>query len=324
MTATWHIARLTLLEARRRRTFVTGVLLSALFIGGIVTLTAMAERASANAPQPAVAEPTPPGASNATPPSSNHSPTNPDDRPDSAQSRRERRRHRFEHQMATNAIRTGGMWVIRTFATLMAIVLAAGSVAPEKESGVLHTIVTKPVSRASVLAGKWIGLNLLLFVYLLTMGVLLVLALVAHSGDVPWDVIRASAVSFLFPLLFVTLGVLFSTWTSVWVGLGAGLCAWIVGAQEYGFVRIIAGALRGIGNDAAAEVLDAAGHIAGYVVPSGRIGLWVDRMGGSTRFMLTPPIIEKPTASLWDLGYIALYVAVAFALASWRFRRQDL
>jgi len=302
--AVWYLAQLTLLEARRRRTFLAGVLLSVLFLGGIVTLTTVAERASANA----------------SPPARPNEPTGSEE----AQERREQRRQRFEHQIATSAIRTGGMWVIRTFATLMAIVLAAGSIAPEKESGVLHTIVTKPISRVSVLAGKWVGLNLLLFVYLVAMGGLLVIVLAVRSGDFPWDVLRASAVSLLFPLLFVTLGVLFSTWTSVWVGMGAGLFAWIVGAQEYGFVRIVAVGLRGIGNEAAADVLEVAGRIAGYLVPTGRIGLWVDRLGGSTQFMLSPPIIERPTASLWDLGYVFVYVLGTFALACWRFRRLDL
>lgn len=324
MNATWQIAWLTLIEARRRWTFVAGVALTALFIGGIVALATFAERQSAKAHPPSVAEPTPPAFPNA--PSVGADSADPDDGAESREARRENRRRQSERQMATNAIRTGGMWAIRTFAAFMAIVLAAGSVSSERESGVLHTVVTKPVSRLAVLTGKWVGLNLLLFAYLLTMGGLLALALAARSGDAAWDVARASAASLLFPLLFVTLGELFSTVTTVWVGVGAGAFAWIVGAQEYGIIRLIAFGLREeFGNAAAAEALNTAARIAGYVVPTGRIGLWVDRLGGSAQFMLplSAPF-QKPTASYWDLLYVALYISVAFALASWRFRRQDL
>jgi hypothetical protein len=313
-----HIARLTVLEAQRRRTFLAGVLLSGLFLAGLVLVTTLAERASARADAAASAAARAPAATAPSPPGQESS----GQRPSRADSQR-RHRRRFERTMANEAIRVGGMWVLRTFGTLMAVVLSAAAIASDRESGLLHTIVTKPISRIAVVLGKWLGLNGLLLAYLGGLGGVVTAVLAARSGEVPWQVMQVAVVSLLFPMLFVSLGMLFSVIASVWVAMGLGLFAWIVGAQEYGFLRLVAVGLRQMGREAAADVVNGACGLTGYLVPTGRIGLWVDKAGGALRFLLPSPI-PKPAATLWDLGYIAAYVVGVLALAAWAFQRRDV
>ncbi|MBM3214461.1 hypothetical protein FJZ36_06065 [Candidatus Poribacteria bacterium] len=324
MNAVLQIALLTALEVRRRRTFLAGVLLSTLFLAGIITLTTLAERASDR--QEAAQQAAPTESPSAAAPDEQqtaeplHDPSDPDD----ADHPPRRRSRRFEHAMANQAIRAGGMWIIRTFATLMAIVLAAGSIAPEIESGVMHGIATKPIRRDMIVVGKWLGLNAVLLAYLLALGVVLSAVLTVRSGEIPSDVLRASVVSLLFPMLFITLGVTYSTFASIWVSMGLGLFSWVVGAQEYGLVRAAATVIRRMGRGPSADVLDAAGTLAGFLVPTGRIGLWVDKMGGSNQLTIVPPIVTRPPATVWDLVYVAVYVVVVVTGGVLWFRRRDL
>ena len=304
MRATLDIARLTILEARRRRTFLAGVLLSFLFVTGIMTVTILAERASAQERSTRV-EPTP-GADETSPPT-----------------RTRERHHDIDRRFASQAIRVGGLWTMRTFAALMAIVLAAGAIASERESGTLHTLVTKPIRRTEVLAGKWLGLNAILLAYSLALGLFIALVLTVHDREIPWSVFRVSLANMLLPMLFVTLTLLFSILASAWVAVGLGLFAWAVGIQEYGPLRAIAFGLKQIGREAAGQVVQGACTLAGLLVPVGRIAGWIDRAGGAVQFPL-PSVVPRPTADLWDLLYLLVYFVVAFAAAAWTFERRDL
>lgn len=318
MTAIFQLAWLTILESRRKWTFVVGLLISCFMLAAISTLTILVEREARreDAEREAAAAQKP------------RSATPNDPKLDGQDVERMRRRGGLpsgtRKSMADEAIRIGGMWIVRTFATIMAILLTAGAIAPERESGTILTILTKPIRRSSVLVGKWLGLNALLVGYLLILGLVICAILWVRTGAFPFKVFGASLVSAFFPMLFISLVLPFSVLTSAWVALGIGFFAWGVGGQEYGVLRAIAMGIRSVGYSTAGDILDAACKLGGFLVPTGRIGLWVDRMGGGLEFMMIPTPIPKPTATYWDLAYVVAYLAVLVFLTTWVFRRRDV
>ncbi len=307
MTPVLQIARLTIIEARRKRTFLAAALLSLLALAAVFTLTLIAEHVTDGDGQRQHARI-----------------VDPDDPDASAEGSSDVRGHRpLGRNMAIQALRAGGMWIVRTFPTIVAILLAAGAVAPERESGALHTIVSKPISRWSIVVGKWLGLNAVLFAHVLVLGLVLTILLTIRAGYVPWPVLGASIVSLLFPAIFTSLGVLFSTFTSVWLAVGMGLFAWGIGAQEYGVLRIISVGLREMKATAAGAVVEGACRLAGLLVPVGRVGGWVDRAGGEVLFMV-PGELARPEATPWSLLYLVAHVSATLALAAWVFQRKDV
>ncbi|MDA1193537.1 MAG: ABC transporter permease [Candidatus Poribacteria bacterium] len=324
MNETLEIARLTILEARRRRTFLAGVILSLIFFGGMVTMITLVERASnreAEAPAPGAEEPS--VESNAPRDGSTveENAQSPDRERESR--RRGRRGNRMTGQFATQGIQMGGLWIMRTFAALIAMILACGSIAPEKESGTLYTLVTKPIRRSQIILGKWLGLNAVMGVYVLILGVVLCAIIGVRTGEIPWAIMRTTGVSLLMPTLFVTLGILFSVVASTWIAVGLSMFSWGVGAQHYGVLRAIGVGMKQMGYEAAAVIINGTAELSGYIVPTGKIGSWISRATGAQSLLIPGPV-SPPTATWWDLLYVFVYLVVVLGASAFVFQRRDL
>src|SRR5712692_9285519 len=69
------------------------------------------------------------------------------------------------------------IWMVYLLSSLLTIVLTAGTISSEIEAGTFAVIVPKPISRAEIVIGKWLGSALILVVYT---------ALLARSHSVRW------------------------------------------------------------------------------------------------------------------------------------------
>src|SRR3972149_7506195 len=58
---------------------------------------------------------------------------------------------------STNAFLMAGLYAITFLSIAMAALLGADTLAGEINSGTIQTIVTKPIRRAGVVLGKWLG-----------------------------------------------------------------------------------------------------------------------------------------------------------------------
>jgi Cu-processing system permease protein len=74
-----------------------------------------------------------------------------------------------------------GLYAVQFLTIAMAALVAADTLAGEISSGTIQSLVTKPVRRAEVVAGKWLGYALLLALYLCLMigGTVAIVAVVA-------------------------------------------------------------------------------------------------------------------------------------------------
>jgi ABC-type transport system involved in multi-copper enzyme maturation permease subunit len=160
-----------------------------------------------------------------------------------------------------------GLGMIKFFSAVLAISLAAGAVSAELERGTLYTILSKPLHRFTVIAGKWLGLVTIVLINVAVWGALVWLAVRTRSPGSHVSVVRALSLAAVYPLIFLTLALWFSTFSSGM--LGSALCVVAVGLgwQE--------GLMFRLGEVYELERLTQFSLLAGYLVPIGRLHRWV-------------------------------------------------
>jgi len=147
---------------------------------------------------------------------------------------------------------------------LSAAVVAGPLISGEVESGLLLSMLARPVRRSEVVIGKWLGLGVLVALYAAVAGGAELLAVDWATGYVPPHPVQLLAYVGAEGLILLSLGLLLSTRLS---GITAGviaLVAWLV--------AWIAGVVGDIGTGLQNEALEKVGVISHLVLPSD--GLW--------------------------------------------------
>jgi Cu-processing system permease protein len=217
--------------------------------------------------------------------------------------------------------------IVKFFASVFAIALAAGAISAELERGVLSSIFPKPIPRLSVYAGKWLGL----FLFVAANVVLwdLVIWGVAHyraphlSHRGVWT---GLPYLLLYPAMFTTLALLFSTFASFSLAAGLAICLTGVGWSEA--ILYLLGGERPPGLDI--DLLLSLSRVAGWVMPLGRMSRWVARGIGPLPFFgremeigSRGPFRAIPSTE-FDLVYIGLYILIGFVIGAVVLGRRDV
>jgi ABC-type transport system involved in multi-copper enzyme maturation permease subunit len=147
---------------------------------------------------------------------------------------------------------------------LSASAIAAPAISGEIDSGVLQTVVARPVRRSAVLLGKWLGLVGLLAAYTAVVCGLQVAVMYWASGYVPPDPAAAAGFVFAEGVVLLTLVLLLSTRLSA-------LAAGVIGVAVFG-VAWLAGVVGSLGAVFGIHAMRAASQISQYLVPTD--GLW--------------------------------------------------
>ncbi len=156
------------------------------------------------------------------------------------------------------------MFMFSFVLALSASAIASPSISSEVESGVLMTIVTRPVRRVEVLLGKWLGLAALLAGY--AGGVCALEFAVVHwtSGFVPPNPVLATVYLFAEGALLLTLSLFLSTRVPV---IAAGVIAVAVFGAGW-----LAGVVGTLGTTLNISALRAVGQVGRFLLPTD--GLW--------------------------------------------------
>lgn len=213
-----------------------------------------------------------------------------------------------------------GLDVVKFFGSVLAMTLASGAIALEIERGMLYAILYKPVRRYQVVIGKWIGVLAFALMNTLFWAVLLYLSIRLMMGKMYLETWRAPLVVLLYPVLFGTLTLFFSTFAST--GLTIALSIMAAGVawsekpmREFGIVFDIDTLLRVANN-------------VRWIIPMNHLRRWVleemmvivpERMLASQRFQA----FENPPGG-WEIGYVFGYIAVVLALAALVFGKRDV
>lgn len=209
-----------------------------------------------------------------------------------------------------------GLYAVNFLLIMTAVLVPVDSVSGEIASGVMQTVASKPVRRAEILLGKWLGFAVIVAGYLALMGGGVVAIGRVVAGITPPGLHLGLPLMLLEGLLLMTLsiagGTRFSTVTNGVVVFGMFGLAFIGGWVEQ--IGTFAG------NDAARTI----GTIASLVMPSE--SLWqlaayhmqpaVARELSLTPF--SPASVPTPAMVVWAAGY--LVVALGAGLLAFRRR----
>jgi Cu-processing system permease protein len=294
------VARWTVLEARRRRLVLAGVVLSvafvALFALGFALLYHTQERGMLEAQGQGIG---PPGGLAV----------------------------REELLAMATILVILGLYGVQFLAALLGLFLGVASVSPEIDSGALHAVLARPLGRLDYLLGRFLALAGLLTAYVVAMSGSLLLVARTVADYHPGDAIRVVAMMVLQVLILLAVSVLGST---VLPTLANGVVmlalfglAWLGGI--IGFIGSIPPGNELLANLGTAVSLllpaDAVWRGASFhVLPPSFlvIGSYTGGDDPGLPFASTAPI--APAMLAWALAYPVACLALAVAA----FRRRDL
>jgi ABC-type transport system involved in multi-copper enzyme maturation permease subunit len=156
------------------------------------------------------------------------------------------------------------MFMFSFVLALSASAIASPSISSEIESGVLMTIVARPIRRVEVLLGKWLGLAALLAGYAAGVCALEFAVVRLTSGFLPPNPVLVGVYLFAEGALLLTLGLFLSTRMPA-------IAAGVIGIAVFG-AGWLAGVVGTIGNTVNIAALRTVGHVGRLVLPTD--GLW--------------------------------------------------
>jgi ABC-type transport system involved in multi-copper enzyme maturation permease subunit len=219
---------------------------------------------------------------------------------------------------ATNTFMMMGLYAATFLSVAMAALLGADTLAGEINSGTIQTIATKPIRRADVVLGKWLGFAELLGLYVLLLAGGVVLSVFLQTGYTPDNLFIGLGLIYIESILIMTITLMFS----------ASFPALATGGIVFGLygLAFIGGWIEEFGavlqNDTAIKV----GIVTSLINPSE--SLW-KRAAFEMQTPLMGAFFGSPFASLsvpsvLMVLYTVLYLAGTLILAIRIFERRDL
>ena len=210
---------------------------------------------------------------------------------------------------------------------MTAAFLGAPAIAADLESGVAAAILVRPIRRAELVLGRWLGLVVVVVAYAVASGLLEIAGVGLVSGSAPPYPMLAVGYLAAQAIVLLTLAILLSTRVPA-IASGA-ICVVLFG------LAWMAGVFAGIGMFLHAGPLVSVAEASRWLLPTD--GLW-----RGTIYGLEPPIIGAivggrvgPAASANPffaaepppspfVAWSAIWVALVLGLAVWSFSRRDL
>ena len=218
---------------------------------------------------------------------------------------------------STNAFMMMGLYAATFLSIAMAALLGADTLAGEISSGTIQTIATKPIRRANIVLGKWLGFTGLLGLYVLLLCGGIVLSTFIQSGYSPQNLLIGLGLIYSESVLIMTITLMLS---SAFPALATGGIVFGLYGLAFigGWVEQFGAILQ---NDTAIKV----GITTSLIIPSE--SLW-RRAAFEMQTPLTgtfgSPFTTTSVPSLLMIGYTVLYLCFTLILAIRIFQKRDL
>jgi ABC-type transport system involved in multi-copper enzyme maturation permease subunit len=205
--------------------------------------------------------------------------------------------------------------------------LAAPAIAGDLESGVALAVLARPVRRADLVVGRWIGLSLVLMLYAVVAGLVETAAVAWTTGYAPPDPLGAALHLAAEGIVLLTFALALSTRLPAIAG-GA------VSVVAFGLVWML-GVLGGVGAFFGVPILGTGADVANVLLPT-------DLLWRGTVFALEPPaailfagdvpgralqanpfFADSPLSPL-QLGWVAIWITAVLALAIVSLDRREI
>jgi ABC-type transport system involved in multi-copper enzyme maturation permease subunit len=213
-----------------------------------------------------------------------------------------------------------GLYAVNILTIAMGALLSADTLAGEIASGTVQAVVTKPIRRAEVVLGKWLGFAGLLALYLALMDGGLVAIVYFQSGYVIPNVGAGMLLTYLETLVIMTLTLACSSTLSTLATGGVVFGLWGL-AFIGGFVEQVGAML----NNAAVVNI---GIISSLILPTEAVFrrasyIMSSPVAQSMSFAVGPVfVVSVPSQAM--VIYAGLYLAAWLLLALRQFSRRDL
>ena len=209
---------------------------------------------------------------------------------------------------------------------LSAAVVAGPLISGEVESGLLLSMLARPLRRSEVVIGKWLGLAILVGIYAAGAGAFELAAVDWATGYLPPHPVDLLVYVAAEGLVLLSLGLVLSTRLS---GITAGviaLVAWLMGW--------IAGVVGDIGTGLQNQALENVGVISHLLLPSD--GLWrgaiyamepdtlIAALKAAGTFGRANPFAAVDPPPIEFLVWVAIWFALMLALSVWSFRIREI
>jgi Cu-processing system permease protein len=110
-----------------------------------------------------------------------------------------------------NFLLMAGLYTITFLSIAMAALISADTLAGEISSGSIQSVVTKPVRRADIVLGKWLGFAGLLALYILFMAGGVVISVRLQANYMAPNVLRGIGLIYLESLVMMTVALMLSS-----------------------------------------------------------------------------------------------------------------
>jgi ABC-type transport system involved in multi-copper enzyme maturation permease subunit len=209
---------------------------------------------------------------------------------------------------------------------LSAAVVAGPLISSEVESGLLLSMLARPMRRSEVVIGKWLGLATLVAIYAAGSALLEIAAVDWATGYAPPHPLELILFVGAEGLALLSLGLLLSTRLSGITGGVIALVAWLM--------AWIGGVVGDIGASLQNEAVQNVGTVSHLILPTD--GLWRGavfamepdvvlatlRAGGTIARANPFSAVEPPPVQY--LAWVVVWFALMLALSVWSFRTREL
>nr|MDT0656975.1 ABC transporter permease subunit [Micromonospora sp. DSM 115978] len=228
-----------------------------------------------------------------------------------------------EARIASSMVLNLVMFGLSLIAALGTAFLAGPTLAGEIESGIALAVLARPVRRAAVLLGKWLGLVIFGSGFVAVAGLAQLLIVRATVGYWPPDPVAGLVLLAGQAVVLLTLGLLLSTVISP-------MASGIVAVGLFG-ATWVAGVVGGVGVALGNASVERIGTISQMLLPTD--GLW----RGAMRSFQDPtllsqfgdamrghPFLSEAPLTATYLAWSVLWIALVLGLAGLAFQRRDL
>lgn len=219
---------------------------------------------------------------------------------------------------AVNMLVMMALYAVNFLIIVMTVLTSVDTIAGEVASGAIHAIATKPIRRAEILLGKWLGFAVMLVLYAALMigGVVVTTRLL--TGYTPPNILRGSLLMLLEGFIVLHLSLLGGTFLST---LANGV--FVLGLFGIAF---IGGWMEEFGSLMHNETVVNIGILSSLIMPSEAMWRWA-------AYLMQPPLLRSFAASpfggtsqpsLAMIAYTFAYLTAALVVAIRNFARKDL
>jgi ABC-type transport system involved in multi-copper enzyme maturation permease subunit len=204
----------------------------------------------------------------------------------------------FQQQSVMAVLTIAGLYAVNFLSVLFAVLLPVDTLSGEIDSGVIQTVASKPIRRADVVVGKWLGHAVIVmgYVVVLMLGVVTVVRLIA--GPVPVRPFAALPLMLLEIVLLMTVS----------IAGGTRLSTVTNGVMALGFygIAFIGGWIEQIGGFAGSQAARTVGVVASLISPA-------DALWRLASYQVQPELLRNFGAALFATSSIPTMLMVWWA-----------